>query len=110
MLYDNNLFRGFDMEGHAGFNIGGPDVICASLSAASQLTINGMLDWIGCDYEEVVSLNDVVKGLLRLELPDPMYCNATVQQLFKSFELYVQMLSEQYPENVMLVGGNDESI
>lgn len=103
MLYDNNLFRGFDMEGHAGFNVGGPDVICASLSAASQLTINGLLDWIGCDYEEVVKLNDIVRGLLRIELPKPMYENVTVQQLFKSFEIYIMLLSEQYRENVKLI-------
>ena len=102
MLYDNNLFCGFDMAGHAGYNKGGPDVICASLSAASQLTINGLLDWIGCDYEEVVKLNDIVRGLLRFELPYPMYENVTTQQLFKTFELYVQMLSEQYPENVQI--------
>ena len=103
MLYDNNLFIGFDMVGHAEYNVGGPDIICASLSAASQMTINGLLDWIGCDYDEVVRLSDVVKGLLRIELPKPMYGNATVQQMFKTFELYVQMLSEQYPENVKLM-------
>ena len=103
MLYDQNLFRGFDMKGHAEFNKGGPDVICASLSAASQLTINGILDWIGCDFDEVVSLNDVVKGLLRIELPEPMYVNVTVQHMFKAFELYVKMLSEQYPENIKFI-------
>ena len=103
MLYDNSIFRGFDMEGHAGFNKGGPDVICASLSAASQMTINGLLDWIGCDYEEILTLSDTVKGLLRIELPNPMYVNVTVQHLFKTFELYIRMLSEQYPEYVQFI-------
>ena len=89
MLYDGNVFCGFDMEGHAGFNPGGPDVICASLSAASQMTINGLLDWIGCDYEEVIKLSDIVNGLLRVELPSPMYINTTAQQLLKSLQLII---------------------
>ena len=108
MLYDNNVVCGFHMEGHARFNLGGPDVICASLSAASQLTINGLLDWIGCDYEDIVKLNDVVQGLLRIELPKPMYANATAQQLFKAFEIYIKLLSEQYPENVKLIERSEE--
>ena len=91
------------MEGHAMYNLNGPDVICASLSAASQMTINGILDWIGCDYDEIIKLSDVTKGLLRIELPSPMHNSTTTQQLLKSFEIYVQMLSEQYPENVKLL-------
>ena len=54
MIYDNNIIIGFRMEGHAGFNTKGPDILCASLSTASQMTINGVLDWTGLSLEDVI--------------------------------------------------------
>lgn len=100
MLYDNNLYCGFEMEGHADYNPGGPDVICASLSAASQMTVNGILDWIGVDFDDIVKLNNPRKGFLKIIIPSPMHESITVQQMFKSFELYVSMLSDMYAENI----------
>ena len=54
MIYQNNIIIGFRMEGHAGFNTKGPDVVCASLSATSQMTVNGILDWTGLSLEDVM--------------------------------------------------------
>lgn len=102
MIYDSNIIIGFRMEGHAGFNTEGPDILCASLSAASQMTVNGILDWTGLALEDVVHEYDEKKAILHILLPSKLHVSATVQQLFKSFEMYIEMLEAQYRENIIL--------
>ena len=101
MIYDNNIIIGFRMEGHAGFNTKGPDILCASLSTASQMTINGILDWTDLDAEECIKKEDKKEGILWFELPTPCL-SVTTSQLFKSFELFIEQLSEQYKGFVKL--------
>ena len=103
LLYNNNMYCGFDMEGHAGFNTNGPDILCASLSAASQMTINGILDWTGIDVEDFIKVNNPTLGKLIVELPPTIDQSMTVQQLFNTFAMYIEQLAELYPENVDLV-------
>lgn len=104
MIYDNNIIIGFRMEGHAGFNTEGPDILCASLSTASQMTINGVLDWTGLSLEDVIEETDERKAILHIELPlrAKLHVSVTVQQLFRSFEMYVEQLEEQYNQYVSL--------
>lgn len=115
MIYDNNIIIGFRMEGHAGFNTKGPDILCASLSTASQMTINGVLDCTGLDtlgddgefIDEFVRKNDPKRAKLWVELEKDFVDElkgtvmlAQIQQLFKSFEMYVEQLSEMYEANI----------
>lgn len=102
MIYDNNIIIGFRMEGHAGFNTVGPDILCASLSTASQMTINGILDWTGLSLEDVIKETDERKAILHICIPSNLHVSNTVQQLFRSFEMYVEQLAEQYNQYVSL--------
>jgi uncharacterized protein YsxB (DUF464 family) len=102
MIYDKNIIMGFRMEGHAGFNTKGPDILCASLSTASQMTVNGILDWIGLSFEEVLIEQNSQKAILHIEIPSNLYGSTTVQQLFKSFEMYVEMLADIYEEFIKI--------
>lgn len=101
-IYDDNIILGFKMEGHARFNTEGPDILCASLSTASQMTINGILDWTGLSCDNIIKKEDPVKALLHIEVPDRLYFSNVVQQLFRSFKLYAKQLEEQYSEYVCL--------
>ena len=101
MIYDNNIIIGFRMEGHAGFNTKGPDILCASLSTASQMTINGVLDWTGLSLEDIVKESDERKAILYVCMPS-RYESITVQQIFRSFEIFVEQLEEQYDDYVTL--------
>lgn len=102
MIYDNNLIIGFRMEGHAGYNTEGPDILCASLSTASQMTINGILNWTGLSLEDVVLEEDKKKAILHVFIPCNLHIPTVTQQLFMSFELYIEMLVEQYSEYITL--------
>ena len=101
-IYNNNINIGFRMEGHAMFNTKGPDIICASLSATSQMTVNGLLDWTGLSLEDIMLEYDQYDAILHIELQEEELCSITVQQLLKSFELYVEMLADIYTDNIKL--------
>ena len=101
MIYDNNIIIGFKMKGHAGFNLNGPDILCASLSTASQMTINGILDWSGLSLDDILVEENKSKATLHVNVP-AKYVDSIIIQLFKSFELYISMLEEQYKDYVKL--------
>lgn len=100
MLCEGNLFIGFKMKGHAGYNTSGPDILCASLSTASQLIINGIIDWTGVDIDDVLH-EEQVEAVVDFEIPF-FLTSPTTQQLFKSFEMFVEQLVEQYQGYVEL--------
>lgn len=117
MICDNCLVVGFKMEGHAGYNVNGPDIVCAALSATSQMTVNGVLDCTGLDIsgdagefaDEFIKANDPQKGLLWVELGVDFIEEikgtvmlAQLHCLFKAFELYIELLVEQYPQFICL--------
>ena len=94
MLCEGNLFIGFKMKGHAGFNLKGPDILCSSLSTASIMTINGVIDWTGADIDEVLHTEER-DAIVDFQIPYPL-TSPTTQQLFKSFEMFISQLVEQY--------------
>lgn len=102
ILYHGNIIYGFNMKGHAGYNTEGLDVVCASLSAASQMTVNGVMDWLGVPLEECLKENNPREAILNFEVPIELFNNMTIHQLFRSFELYVEMLSETFEDYVKI--------
>lgn len=102
LIYDNNIVIGFRLEGHAGYASKGPDILCASISTATQMIINGILDWTGLDEEETIKEYDEEKAILHFELPSMLHASVTAQQLFKTFELYMELLDEQYSGYIKL--------
>ena len=63
------------------------------------MTINGILDWIGLDYDEVVNANQE-EGYLKIMLEREFYESIVVQQLYKAFLMFLSELATTYPENV----------
>lgn len=99
-MYDNNIIYGFRMEGHACYNLDGPDILCASLSATSQMTVNGILDWTGLSVDDCIVELEERNAIMHFVIPDRLYATNTVQQLFRSFEMYVETLETMYSENI----------
>ena len=63
--YHNGYIYGVKLEGHAGFNIQGPDILCASLSMASMMVCNQVAE--ECDCPVRYDVEDRT-GLLNFEL------------------------------------------
>ena len=55
-LYRHGQYRGFRIEGHAGYAELGEDIVCAAVSALVINTVNSIESFTGdrfiCDYED----------------------------------------------------------
>lgn len=86
---------GFKMEGHACYNPGGPDIICASLSAVSQMTVNGMNKLTDTQTIRVCRKDEgLLVAMIWRESGD------VVTGLLDAFVEFVQDLSHDYPQYV----------
>lgn len=93
----NDITYGFNMKGHACFNLKGPDIVCASLSATSQMTANGIMNWLDDDI-----IKKVDDGIFEVEIDIYKACDEVVEQLLSSFEVFIKDITQIYPENVAI--------
>lgn len=93
---ENGKFTGYSFEGHACFNTKGPDIVCAALSMASQMTANSLEE-----LTDACVATESYDGLFALEITHE--CDdEKVQLLIESLYLAVMNLYEQYPDYMTL--------
>ncbi len=103
---------GFTVDGHSGYAEAGCDIVCAAISGAVQMT--------ECTVNDVLGLAASVKvredeGYVCLKLPGGLgqANERTVQDLLTGLMVYLQALSEVYPENLIVRleddGSDDEA-
>ena len=94
---ENGKYTAFAVSGHAMFAGYGQDIICASVSSALQLTVNGITEILKVSANVIVDENEISLAL-------PQGCNDTaVNALMCSFCLQVQLLEETYPKNIKMI-------
>lgn len=92
----NETFAGFAVKGHAGYADFGLDVVCAAVTSAVELTANGIT--------EILKVNATVGSFeneVRLMLPDSE--NPEAVQFLQALRLHLELLAEDYPENLQLI-------
>ena len=86
---------GFSLSGHAGYDDYGHDIVCASVSSAVQMTVNGVT--------EVLELNanvNVEENLIEMKLSEQ---NAQKAQPFlQALLLHLNLLSEDYEGTIQV--------
>ncbi|MEF9853498.1 MAG: ribosomal-processing cysteine protease Prp [Hydrogenoanaerobacterium sp.] len=93
----NGRYVAFAVSGHAMFAGYGQDIICASVSSALQLTVNGITEILKIAADVVVEENEI-----SLTLPND--CDRQDANAFIcAFCLQVQLLEETYPKNIKLI-------
>lgn len=87
---------GFSVEGHAGVEVCGKDIVCAAVSSAVYLVLNSITDVLRLKPDVL----EVFPGriFLKLSSKDAHLCNNFLQGL----RLHLVEISKQYPENVSL--------
>ncbi len=98
---------GFVVEGHSGYAEAGSDVVCAAVSAAVGL--------VECTINEVLGLEASVKlrpdeARITLRLPGGLGAQNehTCQNLLAGLLVYLQNVSEDYPENLAVRMDDDD--
>ena len=99
---------GVVVDGHSGYAEAGSDIVCAAISSTVGL--------VECTFNEVLGLGAPVKvkeeeGYLSLRLPTGLGQSNehTGQNLLTGLMVYLQALSQEYPENlIVLLDDEDE--
>lgn len=90
------LIKGFEVCGHAGFSESGTDIVCAAVSVLAQNTANSIEEFTHDDFETEL---DEKKGRLKVMLTDNVSSESDL--LMKSFKLGI---------NSIINDGNDNYI
>ncbi|MBQ8149728.1 MAG: ribosomal-processing cysteine protease Prp [Clostridia bacterium] len=90
---------GFVVEGHSGYAEAGEDIVCAAISGVVGIT--------ECTINDVLGLAAAVKvddGYMSLKLPGGLgqTNERTCRDLLTGMMVYLQALSEEYPENLIV--------
>lgn len=93
----NKKYTGFYLKGHAGYNPGGPDILCSAISMAAQMTEIGLREAIQAKVE--VEEGD---GEYKVSVEHSFYFDNCVQALFRTFHLAMENLKQQYPEFISI--------
>lgn len=91
--------------GHAEFADYGEDIVCAALSVAMQMTLNGMQQVL-----KVMPLFDINDdGFLEVDMKEMDYKGKEkeIDTLLESMVLMIRELSKEYPKNIKLVEKED---
>ncbi len=91
----NNIYRGFQIEGHANYAPAGFDIVCAAVSALTQGTVIGL---------EKVQKLDIVNYTIQENERNIMYCCVRPAQASKAQVLLITLnktlkyIEEEYKE------------
>ena len=92
-FHENGAFTGFAVSGHAGFDQHGRDIVCASVSSAVQLTVNGITEILS-ERADIKVKENLVKLLLK---DGP---SRETNAFFKALKLHLELLCEDYPGTI----------
>jgi uncharacterized protein YsxB (DUF464 family) len=95
----NNNITSFRVEGHTGFDDIGKDIVCAGVSAITQTTLAGLMQ-----YLEQKPVFKQAKGRLTCNLADGLSeeDNVKAQVILGTMELGLREMEHQYGDFVRL--------
>ncbi len=91
----NEVLTGFSIKGHADYDDIGLDIVCAAVTSVVELTVNAITEILKVPAS-VGAVNDEVK----LTLPNSDNIGAI--DFLKALRLYLEVLSQDYPQNIQI--------
>ena len=95
-----NVVNEINVEGHAGFNDHGEDIVCAAVSVLTISILNGLTEVVGRqDLKEIVD-----EGLVKLKLPEIQDSDLQLKTdiLIETYILGIKGIKEAYGEYIQL--------
>lgn len=89
--------RSFELIGHAGYNLSGPDIVCAAISMATQMTLIGLDEVVNAKY---TFQGDAAKGYMCIKVTNIM--DDATKALLDTLEAALKVLASQYPQNIQI--------
>lgn len=91
----NNFIIGFTIQGHAGFNNKGPDIVCAGVSSLVQSTFLGLDKYLHLNLE-----CELRTGFFDLKLNDTPTKES--EAVLNTMLIGINNIAEIYPLNVCI--------
>ena len=95
-FYKKGEPRSFKISGHAGYAESGKDIVCASVSSAVEMAINGITEIVKVNCEVKV-YGDTVECIL------PESSRPAAWHFVSALRLHLKNLSEDFPKNINLI-------
>lgn len=92
----NGNFVGFSVSGHAMFDEAGRDIVCAAVSSAVQLTVNGITEILHQTPTVQVTENNIQLVF------DGKKVEPEAQSFLQALALHIRLLSEDYPGTILI--------
>ena len=95
VFFEGDKIVGFELKGHSGYAEHGKDIVCSAVSVLAITTVNSIEKLTDCIVEA-----ETKDGYMKARLISTDNCDA--QLILKSMLLGLNMISEQYPNNVVI--------
>ncbi|MGE5329375.1 MAG: ribosomal-processing cysteine protease Prp [Deltaproteobacteria bacterium] len=97
----DGTIKDFAIDGHAGFDKAGKDIVCAGVSAVSGTAIIGLERLL--DINPVITI-DSEKGYLKCSIPDDISAEKSeyAQVILETMVLGIRDISEKYKKFIRL--------
>ena len=93
----DGFYRAFETEGHAGHGNAGNDIVCAAVSASTELVIT-ILEQFGLDLRLDIHEEN---ACVRCELADISGEKAqSAKHMLDGYSSYLTAVSQEYPHNL----------
>jgi len=88
---------GFRVSGHSGYAEAGRDIVCAAVSSAVSMTVNGITEILGAETDLAVDERSATVDMLLKK-----GSGRQAEVLIEIFEMHIRSLREQYPKYISL--------
>ena len=92
---NNNFYYSFCVEGHAGYDTNGKDIVCAAVSSAIDMTIDAVKNIVG---EKIDIYIDELVATVNFRLVNQD--NEVSSMFIKSLCNHLINISKAYPDNI----------
>ncbi|MBQ9544706.1 MAG: ribosomal-processing cysteine protease Prp [Clostridia bacterium] len=91
------VLSGFEISGHSGLSQAGSDILCAAVSAMTQLVVNTLTDQFGT---KIALKTDPESAFVSVRIVDAG--SGCADALMRGFRNELELLCGEYPENLSL--------
>lgn len=95
---NSGQYRSFCVSGHAGYAEAGADIVCAGVTSAVQLTVNGICEVL----KEQIHASLVVEEN-RISLSLAKTASPVSRTFVEALALHLTLLAEDYPDCITLL-------
>ena len=100
----SGYIRGYNVSGHAEYDVYGKDIVCAAVSVLAQTALISLIEVCHVSEDDINYIIDEDKGILDTQISKVLSPDIfdNVEVVLKTFEVGIKSIIESYPKYVTL--------